>query len=247
MQPVFLNRLNSDIRSLVEHIELQTRLEVYVELNPMLNSGGPFGAGKLTIDIESDSVKLNAPTNDYFPDGAVRHELLHVQRFHLEHVPRVSLSEDASYNKILESALAQVDNSLEHLIIVPNEIALHPERQKHWEAIMHRLWAQEIPSRKHIDEVQIWAFLNWTFLKKVLPDSPSVGLATQWLQRKEMLQRANMFCDQTLAVLDDKAATLQTFFSTFTQLPQEAVALEYLSSAKGSRFEPLLKTHIRPS
>jgi hypothetical protein len=80
-------------------VEGQAQLCIEVILDSKLNSGGPMGLGSLGVNISARRIQLFAPSNGYFPDGAVRHEVLHVQRFHVEGVPKLALADGGYWDK----------------------------------------------------------------------------------------------------------------------------------------------------
>lgn len=233
MQANDLNRLSPAVRAFVEEVELGAGLSIEVVPNAELNDGGPAGEGKLSIDIESQSIRLNAPTNGYFPDGAVRHEALHVHRLHVEHVPRLAVADDADWNPAFETGLARVDNALEHLVIVPVELHYHPERCAHWESVMRQLWEEKLPPADALDR-RIGACLHWTFLRHVLPASPVLETAAAFLQAHRLRDSADAFADQLVPRLGNKVEVVRLFFHWFTEVPRGQVALEYLSSTYGT-------------
>jgi hypothetical protein len=93
MQPVYLARLSKPVQEFIHEVEELAGVDIKVLLDPKQNEGGTTGQGKLAVVINAQSIQLFAPTTGYFPDGAVRHEVLHVQRFHVEGVPKLSLAD----------------------------------------------------------------------------------------------------------------------------------------------------------
>jgi len=239
MQLAFSSRLSDEVREFVRCVEAEVGLQVDVTEDDTLNLQGPLGLGKLEIEIESTQVLLRVPSDGYFPNGAVRHELLHLRRLHVDRVPRLSLGEHVDWDPSLARSLARVDNALEHLSIVPEELRLHPERRDHWEAMMSRLWNVDIPRVPTLLDKKIWANLNWTFLQCVLPDSSTVSLARNWLHEQQLLEEADLFSARLLDILEDKVEVLVLFFSWFPALPRDNVSLEYLNCIMGSKFECL--------
>lgn len=90
MQPEYLARLSGPVQEFIREVEGKALMDIEVILDSKLNNGGPMGGGSLEIDITARRVLLFAPSNGYFPDGAVRHEVLHVQRFHVDGVPKLA-------------------------------------------------------------------------------------------------------------------------------------------------------------
>jgi hypothetical protein len=90
MQPGYLDRLNAEVRAFVAEVEAAAGLVVEVREDESSDTLGPSGQGMLKVHIESRSVVLVKPTNGYFPNGAVRHELLHVHRLHGQGAPQMA-------------------------------------------------------------------------------------------------------------------------------------------------------------
>lgn len=239
MQANYLNQLSPAVQAFVEEVEAGAGLAIEVVPNAELNNGGPAGHGKLSIDIESQSIRLNVPTNGYFPDGAVRHEVLHAHRLHVAQVPRLAVAEDADWAPAFESGLTQVDNALEHLVIVPVELQHHPLRHEHWDAVMSQAWGQKLPQADALDR-RIGACLHWTFLRHVTPTSPVLEIATSFLQTHNLTAEADAFADQLVPRLGNKVDVAHAFFDWFAEVPKTRVALEYVSSLTGTTQVPLV-------
>ena len=105
-----------------------------------------MGLGNLAVDITARRIQLFASSNGYFPDGAVRHEVLHVKGFHADGVPKLVLADGALWDRGRHDGLALLDNAIEHIVIVPVELKFHPERRTHWEAVMSNVVSNLHPS-----------------------------------------------------------------------------------------------------
>lgn len=236
MQPEYLARLGQDVQEFVKAVETAAGLDIEVVPDATLNLRGPLGLGKLKVDIESGSVRISAPTDGYFPDGGVRHEVLHVKRLYVDKVPRLSLAESVHLDPALEGALVVADNALEHLAIVPIELQHHPERLPHWEAVMARMWGAVLPNAPSELDRRIDACLHWSFLRHALPASPTIRIAEGFLHQHTLMAEAEDFATEVLASLASKEAVVRVFFNRFTEVQRGSCALEYLSSTAGSRF-----------
>jgi hypothetical protein len=240
MQPDYLARLSPEVSAFVQEVEAAAGVAIEVAPQEGLNTGGPFGHGMLKVEAHTTPVRLLAPTNGYFPDGAVRHEVLHVHRLRVAGVPRISLADAVDFAPEFEAGLTRIDNALEHLVIVPIELQHHPERRQHWEQIMARIWGQDLPAAPSELDRRIGACLHWSFLRHVMPGSPAAATAEAFMQGNEGLRaEADSFADQAVALLADKAALVRFFFDRFSELPREMAALEFVSSETGTRQEPI--------
>jgi hypothetical protein len=198
---------------------------------------GQLQSGKLAVVINAQRIQLFAPTNGYFPDGAVRHEVLHVQRFHVEGVPKLALADDEDWDKGFSDALGDLDNAIEHIVIVPVELQFHPERREHWEVVMRNvcLGLPDVPE----DERRLAVCLHWTFLRHVLPSSPQIEIARNFAIEHALLGMADKFADQFQSVAASKEEIVRILFLTFPEIPKNRAALEYINSITGTRQTPI--------
>lgn len=237
MQPEYLARLSQSVQQFILEVEEEAGIDIEVFLDSKQNEGGPTGQGKLSVAINAQHIQLFAPTNGYFPDGAVRHEVLHVQRFHVEGVPKLALADDEDWDKGFSDALGDLDNAIEHVVIVPVELQFHPERREHWEVVMRNvcLGLPNVPE----GERRLAVCLHWTFLRHVLPSSPQIEIARNFAIEHALLGMADKFADQFQSVAASKEEIVHILFLTFPELPKNRVALEYINSIKGTRQTPI--------
>jgi hypothetical protein len=236
MHPEYLARLSGPVQEFVREVEAKAHLDIEVVLDSTLNSGGPIGQGNLAVEITARRIQLFAPTNGYFPDGAVRHEVLHVQRFHVDGVPKLALA-DGAWDKRFSDVLAGLDNAVEHIVIVPVELQSHPERRPHWEALMSNVLA-ELPFAPE-GELRLAICLHWTFLRHVLPGSPQIEIARNFMNQRALAEDADAFADQFLSVAASKEEMVRVHFLTFPEIPKDRAALEFVNSVTGARQTPI--------
>ncbi len=232
MQPDYLARLSPDVRAFVQEVEAAAGVDIEVAPHEQLNTGGPFGHGKLKVEVHTTPVRLLAPTNGYFPDGGVVHEVLHMRRTRAEGVPLLVGADECGPE--LEQGLSSLDNALEHLAIVPEELTRRPERLEHWEAVMRRTWSEDLPRMAGHPAQRIWALVHWAFMRDVLAESEVVTIARAFLAGTGLQAEADTFADELLAVLADKPTAVRLCLKRFG-LPQEMAALEFVSSETGAR------------
>jgi len=236
MQPEYLARLSGPVQEFIREVEGKAHLDIEVVLDSTLNNGGPLGQGNLAVDVTARRIQLFAPTNGYFPDGAVRHEVLHVQRFHVDGVPKLALV-DGTWDKRFRDVFAGLDNAVEHIVIVPVELQFHPERRTHWEALMSDVVA-ELPSVPE-GELRLAVCLHWTFLRHVLPGSPQIEIARNFMNEHTLAREADAFADQFLSVAASKEEMVRILFLTFPEIPKYCAALEFVNSVTGTHQAPI--------
>lgn len=235
MQNEYLKKLPPDLNELISLVEHESGLEIKVVLDPNLNNSGPLGIGKLKIDIQVQSICLFAPSNGYFPNGAVRHEVLHVKRIYVDNNPRLALADDVNWNPPLEKSLVQLDNAIEHLIIVPIELEKHSERHIHWERVESIFWTENIPNSPIDLNCRINVYLHWAFLRHVIPHSKSFPAAISFMESHKLKTDADAFVDKLLSKITNKEEMVRLFFDYFYELPRKDSAMEYLNIITGVR------------
>lgn len=237
MQCSYLDRLGAPVKDFVRELEQRANIDIQVLPDPRLNRGGPLGQGHLEVLVEERRNFIFAPTNGYFPDGAVRHELLHVKRFHVDGVPKLAAAAAArGSGGISPDALGHLDNAVEHIALVPLELRLHPERREHWEAVLHGVCSAlpDVPR----DELNLAVCMHWTFLRHVLPESKPAETARRFAVGRGLLEMADQFADRFLAA-DNKEAAVQLLFATFPEMDKDHAVLEYISSRTGTVQRPI--------
>lgn len=240
MQPEYWHPLSDSLKSLVLSTEAAIGFSIEVVIDSKRTARLTDGYVPMGCEFDTYWAQILAPAGQPLIAGSVYHELLHIRRFLVHGVPRITVSEyyDA-WTPQMESAFVMHDNCLEHLVIVPDELALFPERREHWETVMARLWdgiaANEASS---IDRTQA-ALANWPFMVQVLPDSPVTALARNVLASLGLEPRARQFCSDLLPVLQDKSTAVRVWFEHL-QLDPKAGALEYLSVQKQRKWQEQL-------
>lgn len=237
MQAEYLNRLSGPVKQFVFEIEGGAGLDIWVVPDFKLNFGGTSGEGQLEVQIDSNRIMLFVPTNGYFPDGAVRHELLHIQRFHVQGIPKIALADSEPWQQHFADGIAALDNAVEHLIIVPQELLLHPERQAHWKKNLELVCSglDSVPE----SEKFLSAYLHWAFLKNALPSSPQIEVVKEFLIRHGVFDEGTRFSDEFLSLAHSKEDMVRLLFRTFPQLPRSRMALEYVGRITGRRQAPI--------
>ncbi len=232
MQHEYLSRLSEPVQKFVHDVEEGAGVDIQVILDYKQNDGGSTGQGKLAVNINARSIKLFIPTNGYFPDGAVRHEVLHVLRFHVMGVPKLALADSEEWDRAFSDAVGALDNAIEHVLIVPVELQHHPERSNHWEAVMQDvcLGLQDIP----VEERRLAVCMHWTFLRHVLPQSYSIEILRDFAMKHGLLKEADEFADKFISLADSKEDLVRLLLNKFPKYPRERVAFEYVNSRTGT-------------
>ncbi len=237
MQPEFLDRLNASVQDFVRDVEEGAGVAIQVIPTTRLDTGGPFGHGNLEVVVRARQVLLHVPTNGYFPDGAVRHEALHVKRCHIDGVPQLVLADAVAWDHGVANMLSLLDNAIEHVVIVPQELQFHPERRDHWEAVMQRV-CDDLPQIPPV-ELCLAVCMHWAFLRHVLAGSKQAQIMSVFASEHGLLDIANNFADRLLSVADSKEEMVRLLFDEFPQIGRGRAGLDYINSVTGTCHRPI--------
>lgn len=237
MQPEYLARLPLDISALVEEIEQASGVEITVEVDPARVRNIPEHPDIMACAFSPRAARLLIPAPDYFPDGSVLHELLHIRRFLVEGIPcLVDCDAYEGWRPSIAAGLTRLDNSIEHLIIVPEELQLRPDRRAYWERVMMRLWDELASDRfNQLDRRQL-ALVNWAFIEHVLPGSAVQSYSRVVLAKFDLTDRARRCYDELIPSLSDKESAVKVCFRHLG-LPLEMASFEYVDTHTGTRRE----------
>lgn len=236
MQKEYLDRLANFNRILVEQIEKFSGVEIIVIVDRKRKD-------TLACEMDENGAKILIPTPEYFADDSVVHELLHIQRLLCSGVPRIIVCEDYdNCNPNLKTSLLNLDNILEHLVIVPEELEHFPENRAYWEAVFHRELDRIQSANLSDDERELAALIYWVFIKHVLQNQDLINKANKLIEYLGANDRAIRFFENIVASLHSKERTVKLCFEhpSLKHLC-EAVCLEYIDSQKNIRQEiPLI-------
>lgn len=221
----YIARLPLDLRNLVETIERDTEIEISVTIDASRE--------RLGCNIERHGAEILVPPNDYFPAGAVLHELLHIKRLYLDGVPRISFCDDCDdYEDNLDeelrlkSGLVAVDNNLEHLVIVPIEVAWLPERRMYWKERMRKALAELATDKLPLELRRGNVLEHSPFVRHVLPDEDLLAQLVTLAADLNMTERAAAYSAAVVGCLDSKVAMVRVWMEYFTG-HEDIVCLEY--------------------
>lgn len=235
MNNEYLDKLPHDIRSLVEEIEDKSDIEIEIQINAARISRSLEQKGSLACEVDQHSARILIPTADYFPDGSVLHELLHIRRFLLEGIPRIVVCEDyEDWTPQLDRGLTDLDNRLEHLVIVPEELSLRPDRRIYWESVMCRVFDGLQTTSITEDDRKRYAQLDWIFIRNVLDSYCLTKQAQSLTTQLGIIEQAASFNAALLLSLSSKESTVRVCFEHLN-IPFEVAALEYLNSRNGTK------------
>ncbi|EQB13871.1 hypothetical protein [Novosphingobium lindaniclasticum] len=113
----------------------------------MLRAGeAPFENVAAGLDINDYTSVLLIKDFETVPEAAVIHELLHLQRYWVEGVPQLIGGDHA-----MQQSIGLIENSLEHLVIVPRQSGFERQDPEYWDAGSRQEWEEFFPQWLMLD------------------------------------------------------------------------------------------------
>jgi hypothetical protein len=184
--------------------EIETYTGVHVDFAPY------------TFPLRSNSFNPKAPASIVSPEGAtvylhdfehidqhgVVHELLHIQRYLVEGVPMMQPSRNAEANM---TALQNIENGLEHLVIVPREATYGLDTSTYWNAVSRHRWGSypwPNPNAKRND------LLLERLALELVTDPEVLQIGTDRLRTEGLADEADSFAARIKQSLNSKPRAL---------------------------------------
>ncbi|MDO8417130.1 MAG: hypothetical protein Q7S87_13070 [Agitococcus sp.] len=164
MEKMYFSRLSSDAKSIVNEIEGHIRKEISIKL----------GSNQFA-SVNVNSAVISIPNSDYFSDGPILHELLHLKRYYLEGVAQVEVY-DLFRDKVHKDCVNYIDNDIEHLAIIPIEVAMYPQRREYWmSAVRENITELELIRKNNLIGGDVISrnfntIFRWIFLRHIIKD-----------------------------------------------------------------------------
>jgi hypothetical protein len=139
MDNFYKAQLPRDVTTLVDRIESFAEREISVAVDNRPRSPTSANPDSLAAHVTPTSATILLRSKDVFPPHDVLHELLHIERMWVEGIPQLMPRHDP---KGTRSKIAQdVENALEHLVIVPREANYGFDPYPYWNETSRRNWA----------------------------------------------------------------------------------------------------------
>ncbi len=226
MQQDFRQRLTAAIRRLVEEIETFAGTEIEVRPTPAPTQATERQPKAVVLIASEQGATLLYRPEQEFPPQAVLHELLHLQRYWMERIPQLVAAVDPDGEKT--RIAHEIENALEHLIIIPREAGYGFNPYPAWNERARGNWGAypwpEVTApwarRKH----GLLSYLTTSFL---VTDAQLKRLADEALTEERLLVEAQKFSQKIARVLTSKERCLSTAVK-FLRIPRHDAAMAYL-------------------
>ena len=232
MKKNYLSMLPADIQDFVVDIELEAAIDIRVAVDDSRTDRHLGEPDPLACDIDEDGATILIPRADYFPDGSVLHELMHINRFLVKKVPRINIC-DSYWDPKLETVFAQLDNNLEHLIIVPEELWRRPARRDRWVSVIDRTLNEIRSGKLQQADRDFLGIYTLAFIEHVLDDSYLRESSESILVELGLRNRAVAFRDAIIPALASKEATTRICVEQF-RLVDDHICFDYFDPRSNS-------------
>lgn len=226
MERVFLEKLGAEIQGLVREIEDFAATEIQVRPTPIPTSKYARSPKAITLMASEHGATLLCRDAGDFQPQAVLHELLHLRRYWIDFVPQILPIDDPGGEKI--KLANQIENTLEHLVIVPQEhkygfesYAFYTETtSEHWQAYPWPGISEPWARRKN-------CLLTWLTTHLLVRDPAIERLAWRCADAEGLLTEAEKFSEKIGRVLNSKEHCISTTIR-FLQIPRHEATMAYL-------------------
>jgi hypothetical protein len=231
----FLDLLNPEMRQLALSIEQEIDVEIEVVVDADMAVGDD--PGTLKSDGDEHGAEIRTSAANYFPNASVYHELRHIQRALVEGVPRLIVCEDFEpWNPANYDAISDLDNNIEHLFIVPGELAKFPERRAYWEGRVGALLARLEGNHFHAVERRRFALLAWLLVNDMVGSPTLIERCRNLLQQLEFLGNAVQLRANVTAAAGAKEQVVRVVFERL-ELPLGLGALRRYDTEAGTHTD----------
>jgi len=171
---------------------------------------------------------------------AVLHELLHIYRYWVEQVPQVLPVDIENEDRI--SVTSQIENSFEHLVIVPQEEIYGFDPFPYWNETFRKFWAEFEAKPENSWVKRKNDLLGWLPVHFLANDPTVKEVAKNGLRREGLLHEAERLALKIEKVLDDKPQAVAVI-TRFLKIPRNEARLVYMDIRNRKRIEKEISAH----
>jgi hypothetical protein len=226
VEQAFLQRLSAETQRLVREIEEFAASEIELRAAPAPSSQELGAVRAVALIASASGATLLYRGEVDFQTPAVLHELLHLRRYWIDAVPQLVPIADPMGDKT--KIANQIENTLEHLIITPQEarygldpyVSINETARQNWQAYP---WS---------DITESWArrkmcLLSWLTTRVLVSDDGVRALARECLQQEGLLEEAESFADKIERSGSSKERCISTAIR-FLRIPRAEAQMVYL-------------------
>lgn len=191
-----------------------------------------FSRSDAVLDIDPDRSAITI----WFDPASITpstlgHELLHLRRNIVESVPKLFPLTNCLPD-ITETILG-MENELEHLILVPEQLAAFPESEQWWRDHYSALNSRILGGNSTL-------MFAWSFVRNVLPQQIELAQSYATLLKKyDIVNPADYFREAMRVAMPDKLQMLRKILDGFPQLRAHSNVGRYVIEAGKLTLRPV--------
>ena len=232
MEEKFTKLLPDQLTDLIDEIENFSGKEIAVQ--PFSHPVSPTDPNPQAMGC---AVSENRATI-YYRNGNLNahgfaHELLHIQRWWVEGIPQVLPNSRSAPSNV--GVTSEIENSLEHLTIVPLESQFGFEPYEYWNSTARANWNRFDAAALDKFSLRKVCLLGWLTIESLVTDEKVKRMAESKISSARLLQEAKLFRTKINKYRKAKekqiAATVH-----FLHIPKTQVEIVYFNVRNGTKF-----------
>lgn len=207
MENAYFEMLDETSRTLVLEIESHLNGAIEIEVDTSRTD-------TLACTVKKNGPIILTPNANHFPSASVFHELLHIRRFCVNSEPKIVVCDSfVEWTDKLEDCLKELDNNIEHFIIVPEECEKYKDRINYWVTMVVTAIKIISNSKMEADEKERQALLYWAFSKHVLNGSEAENISNSLIEELSLKEKATSFLSEINTFINEKDKLVRVFFN----------------------------------
>jgi hypothetical protein len=207
VQAKYKDQLPISVQALADQIETFAGLPIAVRIDSRPVSPMDPNPDRLALDANAMGATVLLRSEDFSPHGFC-HELLHLERFWVQAIPQVVPLETAPASNW--QVTSQIENCLEHQIIVPREADYDFEPYDYWAETERKLWGRyPWPDIKEPDARRRACLLGGLSTFRLVRDEGVIQHVTECLDAEGMLKETAEFVRRVSDVVHTKEKMLR--------------------------------------
>lgn len=209
--------LPDSVRQLADSIEISAGAEIKFRRGLRKDDPSPLAA---QISERVEPVILYRDLGEISAES-VLHELLHIERYLVEGEPQLYPK-----NSGVGGACEDIEDTLEHLVIVPREASYGFDPWEHEAQEAKRQWSRFDPSMAHLPQGRLGCMKTWLQVYFLVRDVEVREWVIRILRQNGIWALANRLATELEGKLDSKPAVASTFLRLL-DIPSDGFRLLY--------------------
>lgn len=219
----FLDKIPVDLQQVPAKVLELTGIKVTVQtFSDQFKIAEPYlSRSDAVLDIDPSCSAITIWFNpDSVTPSTLTHELIHLRRNIIESVPKLFPFTNCSSD--LAEEILCIENELEHLLLVPEQIAAFSEAEKWW-------GDHYLALNFRIMKGNSTLMFAWSFIRNVLPRHTELAQTyVILLQKYDFVKQADYFREDMREAMPDKLQMLRKIFEKYPMLNNHAAVGRYV-------------------